>query len=133
MQSPDIPTVHTSAGTFQGFVADGCRQFLGIYASVVFSDEYDGFVSKILIEGHTDDTGSYEYNLDLSQKRADAVLAFSSSADSGLSAGELASFAAIARAEGRSYDVPVLGADGTIDRDASRRVSFRFSISVKPD
>ena len=30
MQSPDIPTVHTSAGTFQGFVADGCRQFLGI-------------------------------------------------------------------------------------------------------
>ena len=112
---------------------DFLRQFLGIYASVVFSDEYDGFVSKILIEGHTDDTGSYEYNLDLSQKRADAVLAFSSSADSGLSAGELASFAAIARAEGRSYDVPVLGADGTIDRDASRRVSFCFSISVKPD
>ena len=30
MQSPDIPTVQTSAGTFQGFVADGCRQFLGI-------------------------------------------------------------------------------------------------------
>lgn len=124
-----FPTdVSELSGEGRGFL----RQFLGIYASVVFSDEYDGFVSKILIEGHTDDTGSYEYNLDLSQKRADAVLAFSSSAESGLSAGQLSAFKAIARAEGRSFDVPVLGADGTIDRDASRRVSFRFSINVKP-
>jgi para-nitrobenzyl esterase len=30
MQSQTIPTVHAPAGTFKGFVADGCQQFLGI-------------------------------------------------------------------------------------------------------
>lgn len=30
---------------------------------------------KVAIVGHTDDTGSYELNLDLSKRRADAVVA----------------------------------------------------------
>ncbi|MEJ2005711.1 MAG: OmpA family protein, partial [Cyclobacteriaceae bacterium] len=42
-------------------------------AAEVFK-KYDD--TNILIEGHTDDTGSDEYNMDLSEKRAKAVSAF---------------------------------------------------------
>lgn len=105
------------------------KEFMGIYASVVFGEKYSGFVSKVIVEGHTDTTGDYEMNQTLSQARADSVLAYCISEECGAVADPDA-LAAQMLAEGFSWDKPVYDADGNVDMDASRRVSFRFLINL---
>lgn len=46
-------------------VLDACFEFLAAYPAV-----------SMIVEGHTDDVGSDEYNLGLAQQRADAVVAY---------------------------------------------------------
>lgn len=106
------------------------QQFMSVYTSVVFGDKYADFVSKIMVEGHTDTDGSYELNKQLSQDRADSVKAYCLSADCGVDAQYAESLQTMLEAVGYSYDKPVYGADGQVDMDASRRVSFRFVINV---
>lgn len=45
------------------------KMFVPKYMETIYKD-YGDYISKIVIEGHTDDVGSYIYNLDLSQRRA---------------------------------------------------------------
>lgn len=104
------------------------EKFIGIYTSTIFSEEYDGFVSKIVVEGHTDTNGDYDMNLTLSQQRADEVLNYCLTM--GIAPEHLNSFKDIATAVGCSYDNPVLDDAGNIDMDASRRVSFKFIINL---
>ncbi len=104
------------------------EKFIGIYTSVIFSEEYDGFVSKIVVEGHTDTNGDYDMNLTLSQQRADEVLDYCLSM--GISPEHLASFEELASSVGCSYDNPVFDEAGNVDMDASRRVSFKFIINL---
>lgn len=106
------------------------REFVKVYADVALSSDYDGFLSKIVVEGHTDPTGSYDYNLSLSQARAEAVMNFCLSEESGLSAAEIQTLASLLEAVGYSSDKPVLDENGNVDNNASRRVSFRFIISI---
>ncbi|MBQ9742339.1 MAG: OmpA family protein [Ruminococcus sp.] len=105
-------------------------RFLDVYTSVVFSTEYEDFVSEIVVEGHTDTSGDYDMNKTLSQERADNVMAYCLSEDAGIDADYTASLKDIMRAEGFSYDYPVYDEDGNVDMDASRRVSFRFIIDL---
>ena len=106
------------------------KQFLAVYADVVLGTEYDGFVSKIMVEGHTDPQGSYEYNLELSQARADAVKAWCLDAENGLDAETISVLEGLLEAVGYSFDHPVYDENGQVDNDASRRVSFRFLIQL---
>ena len=106
------------------------QQFTQIYTSVVYSEEYAGFVSRILVEGHTDTDGTYEYNLTLSQERADNVMNYCLSAECGVDSAYAEAFAQSLEAVGYSFDKPVYDADGNVDMDASRRVSFRFIINL---
>ncbi len=106
------------------------EQFLKVYTDVTLSDTYDGFVSKVLVEGHTDTQGDYDYNLKLSQARADAVLEWCATQNTSLNADTRNQLADLLEAVGCSYDRPVYDADGEVDMDASRRVSFRFMISI---
>ena len=106
--------------------------FISTYTSVVFSDEFDGFISKILVEGHTAPVSgtTYEDGLPLSEERANTVKDYCLSAETGISddyAGELAS---TLDAVGLSSSKPVKDADGNVDMAASRRVSFRFLINL---
>lgn len=50
--------------------------FCKVYAPVILNDEYKDAISQVVFEGHTDTAGEYDYNPELSQKRADAVLAY---------------------------------------------------------
>lgn len=107
------------------------NRFLEVYTSVVFSAEYDGFVSKILVEGHTDSTGTYEHNQELSQNRAESVMNYCLSPDTGLDSASTANLESLLHAVGYSCDKLIYDAEGNEDMDASRRVSFRFLISLE--
>lgn len=106
------------------------QRFVYVYSSVILNDKYDGFVSEILVEGHTDTSASYDYNLTLSQERADNVKAFCLSADCGLDEDSRDALSELMTTVGCSYDRPVYDENGDVDMDASRRVTFRFLINL---
>ena len=103
------------------------NRFLPVYLSVLIGDQYADYLGEIVIEGHTDTSGSYLYNLDLSQKRALSVTKFC------LQMGQLTEkqrtlLYDILTAKGRSYSDPVYDAYGNVDMEASRRVEFKFRL-----
>ena len=81
------------------------------------------YLDKIIIEGHSDSDGSYLYNLNLSQKRAFAVM------------NHLITLDYIKRnnikekmvASGRSY-LDNIKINGVEDKDASRRIEVKFRL-----
>ncbi|MCK9546737.1 MAG: OmpA family protein [Sulfurospirillaceae bacterium] len=81
-------------------------------------------IDKIVIEGHTDSTGSYMYNLHLSQQRALSVMEYIYSWDE--SENEL--LQKYLSANGRAYSDLILK-NGVEDREASRRIEVKFNIS----
>ena len=105
------------------------NKFIKVYTTVAFSDKYAGFISKTMIEGHTAPiSGStYEGSLPLSQERADNVKNYCLSAETGVNVSNIAN---TLEAVGYSNSQPVYGADGNVDLDASRRVSFRFLVNI---
>ncbi len=105
-------------------------RFLAVYTSVVFSEEYDGFVSQIVVEGHTDSSGTYAHNQVLSQERAENVMNYCNSTETGLPAESTSSLQQLLSATGYSCDQLIYDENGNEDADASRRVSFRFIISL---
>lgn len=105
------------------------NKFVSAYTAIVFSEKYDGFVAKTMIEGHTAPTSAstYETGLPLSVERANTVKDYCLSAETGVDTTRLAeSLEAI----GLSNSKPILDADGNVDMPASRRVSFRFIINL---
>jgi chemotaxis protein MotB len=103
------------------------NRFIPVYLSVLLSDEYADYLGEIVIEGHTDTTGAYLYNLELSQARALSVVKFC------LQMGQLSDkqrtiLYDILTAKGRSYSDPVYDAQGNVDMEASRRVEFKFRL-----
>jgi len=105
-------------------------EFLPKYFSVVLSGDYIDYISEIIIEGHTDTTGGYIYNMALSQARAEAVAAYCLSDDQTIfDADTLETIRSLVTVSGKSFSEPVLNADGTVNADASRRVEIKFRLS----
>lgn len=94
---------------------ESLKSFLDEYSKQIFKDG-SASVSKITVEGHTDTDGDYDYNKELSQKRADNVMKYSIELHPELKS--------LMTAVGCSYDNPVKKDDGTVDKEASRRVCF---------
>ena len=109
---------------------DFLKQFIGVYNSVVFDEKYAGFVSKIMVEGHTDTSGDFDHNLELSQKRADSVRSYCLSDECGVETENRSVLETMLVAAGYSYTNPVYDANGEVDMAASRRVAFRFLINL---
>lgn len=106
------------------------RKFSRAYASVICDEEYKGFISKIIVEGHTDTNGSYDYNMQLSQRRAENVKAVCLAGDVGLTTDAKNMLNSKMFAVGCSYDRPVADESGNVDMEASRRVTFRFLVNI---
>jgi outer membrane protein OmpA-like peptidoglycan-associated protein len=84
-----------------------------MYRLVTFLNEYPD--RQVLVEGHTDSTGTEEYNLGLSQRRAEAVVQF-------LAENGIAPDRAVPRGYGKAY--PVAGNETAAGRQRNRRVEI---------
>lgn len=105
-------------------------QFLPVYLNVLFSDEYRGYVSEIIIEGHTDSDGKYLDNLELSQQRALAVASYVlGDSCQAVSADMKNELRPVVTVNGRSYSDRIFDANGAEDKAASRRVVFKFRLT----
>ena len=105
-------------------------EFLPVYLNVLFSDEYRGYVSEIIIEGHTDSDGKYLDNLELSQQRALAVASYVlGDSCRAVSADLKNELRPVVTVNGRSYSDRIFDANGAEDKDASRRVVFKFRLT----
>ncbi len=99
--------------------------FLPVYLGVLLQPKYRDYLGEIIVEGHTDSTGTYIKNLNLSQQRALNVVIYCFSI---INSSQQQLMQEILTAKGRSSSDPVLNADGTENKDASRRVEFKFSL-----
>ena len=100
--------------------------FIPVYLDVLLRPEYADYLGEIIIEGHTDTDGTYESNLKLSQNRALQVALYCLNMPS-LSSAQKNKLQEIMTATGRSESDPVY-VNGVEDKDASRRVEFKFSL-----
>ena len=103
------------------------NRFIPVYLSVLLSDEYADYLGEIVIEGHTDTSGTYLYNLELSQERALSVVKFCLQMEQ-LTDKQRTILYDILTAKGRSYSDPVYDEQGNVDMEASRRVEFKFRL-----
>ncbi len=103
------------------------EQFIPVYLNVLLSEEYRDYLGEIIIEGHTDSSGTYESNLKLSQQRALQVALYCLNMSS-LTAEQKSLLQQILTATGRSWADLKYDENGNEDRDASRRVEFKFSL-----
>ena len=99
---------------------DYLTKFVRAYTTAVMESDYSNYVSCVIIQGHTDTKGSYSYNEKLSEERAISVGAYCVEQN-----GDMLD---LIEAEGCSYDYPVYNKDGSVNMDASRRVTFRFEL-----
>jgi len=80
-------------------------------------------LDKIIIEGHTDSDGGYLYNLDLSQRRAFAVMHYLLTLD----IAKKYNLKPLLVASGRAY-LDAIKVNGVEDKEASRRIEIKFRL-----
>ena len=98
-------------------------------AMSTFEEEYKDYLAEIIIDGYTDTTGDYAYNLSLSQQRSLAVAQYLLSIeDNFLSSTQEEDLKQVLTVNGHSMSNPILDADGNVDMDASRRVEVKFRL-----
>ncbi len=102
------------------------KSFVPVYFSVLLSEKYKPYVKEIIIEGHADDGGAFQHNLDLSQNRAAKVAKLI--VDTGfLKLPDGFNAESLITISGRSFNAPYI-VDGVMDKDKSRRVEFLFRL-----
>lgn len=104
------------------------KVFVPKYAETIYKD-YGDYISKIIVEGHTDDVGTYIYNLDLSQRRAFSVVNFIVGEEIGDYKYKDKLIGDII-AVGRSKAEPIKNNDDSVNRDKSRRVEIKYEVNV---
>ncbi len=108
-------------------------KFLEVYTSVIYSEKYEGFIDKTMVEGHTAPVAgtTYEDGIPLSEERSGNVKAYCVSGDSSISADKVSLLSSAMETVGYSCGKPIYAEDGTVDMAACRRVSFKFIINIE--
>lgn len=102
---------------------------LPIYCSVLMQEEYFPYLAEIIVDGYTDSSGGYEYNLELSQRRSLAVAEYLLNLSQNfLSAENQENLKQRLTVNGHSSSNLVLDENGNEDADASRRVEVKFRL-----
>jgi len=113
-----------------GFLTEFAPQLAGAVCSQTFRDEID----SIVVEGHTDSSGTDTINLPLSQNRSLAVvreiLLVLDEGDDAPSDGDdlRGCFLTLLSASGRGSAEPILDSSGNRDQARSRRVVFKIRV-----
>ena len=103
------------------------RRFIPIYVKILILDEdIKNDISQVIIEGHTDDVGSYIFNMELSQKRSFEVLKYIYTEMEEFEGKK--EFEKYVTANGRSKVNLIYDENGNVDRDKSRRVEIKFKL-----
>jgi len=104
----------------KGKLKEAFEEYIG---ALVTNPNIKPHLDKIIIEGHTDSDGGYLYNLNLSQKRAFAVMHYLLSLDFA----KKQNIKPLIVASGRSY-LDAIKLNGIEDKDASRRIEIKFRL-----
>lgn len=99
------------------------KAFEEYIGALVTNKEITKHLDKIIIEGHTDSDGGYMYNLELSQKRALAVMEYFLSLDFS----KKHNIKPLMTASGRAY-LDAIKRNGVEDKEASRRIEIKFRL-----
>jgi chemotaxis protein MotB len=99
------------------------KAFEDYIGTLVTNKEIKPHLDKIIIEGHTDSVGSYIYNLNLSQKRALAVMEYLLTLDFT----KKYNIRPLMTASGRAY-LDHIVKNGVEDKEASRRIEIKFRL-----
>jgi len=93
------------------------------FNAILENDDINKHIDKIIIEGHTNSVGSFLYNLNLSQKRAFAVMDFIFAQNFK----KKDKLRHLVISSGRSFLDPIYKND-VEDKNASRRIEIKFSL-----
>lgn len=105
------------------------RNFMPVYMEVLLQDRFREHIAEIIIEGHTDDSGSYLHNLELSQQRAGSVAKYILSDDCDFLSGDtIHALKALITVNGCADKDLIYREDGSVDADSSRRVEIKFRL-----
>jgi chemotaxis protein MotB len=99
------------------------KAFEEYIGTLITNPSIKSHLDKIIIEGHTDSVGSYIYNLNLSQKRALAVMEYLLT----LNFTKKHNIQPLMIASGRAYQDAII-VDGVEDKEASRRIEIKFRL-----
>ena len=99
------------------------KVFINYIGALISNPSIKSQLDRIVIEGHTDSDGGYLLNLNLSQKRAYAVMNYLLT----LEFTKENDIKPLLVASGRSY-LDTITVDGKEDKDASRRIEIKFSL-----
>ena len=132
---PDTGNILVESTVFFDSGASGIKEtgkalldsFIPVYLSVLLQPDYKDYLGTIIIEGHTDTVGTFLMNLELSQRRALAVVEYCLNMP-GLTPEQRETLQHILTSTGRSYSSPIHNADGSVNMEQSRRVEFKFSL-----
>jgi chemotaxis protein MotB len=108
---------------------DVLRDVMAAYTDIFLNSEFEQYLSRIIIEGHTNSDGRhgdvYLYNLDLSQRRAQNVMRHIVEIYRGTLFEEALKKYMVA--SGRSM-MDLQLRNGVEDKEASRRIELKFSL-----
>ena len=106
------------------------KRVIPIYLKIFIENEnFKNRLDQIIIEGHSDDMGSYLYNMDLSQKRATEVLKYIyTTIIDNFSNSEKQELEKYITANGKSKTDLIYKENGEVDRPKSRRVEIKFKL-----
>ena len=108
---------------------ESLKEIIPIYLNVLLQDAYKDYIAEIIIEGHTDTSGSYKTNMELSTERAMAVAQFCLDKKNGLNESQINRLQTMLTVNGRSFSSPVYKPNSkVIDMEASRRVEIKFRL-----
>jgi outer membrane protein OmpA-like peptidoglycan-associated protein len=113
-------------------IPEGGVKFLSAFspllAKTACSEQHRKDIGSIVVEGHTDSSGTDEHNLQLSQGRSLVVVQRTLDILGHSNPEDRKCFLDFLSANGRGSKEPILDADGNEDRDRSRRVVFKIRV-----